>query len=90
MYYVYVLYNIKRDNYYIGYSSNLRQRIKYHKQKDSNWVLVYYEAYASKNDAFAREKKLKNYGSSWAHLKRRIKESVSLGKGGGSSEPKPR
>ena len=71
MYYVYVLKLIKNDEFYIGYTENLRQRIKQHQYKNS-LRLVYYEAYLSEKIARNRERKLKYYGSAWRALKQRI------------------
>jgi predicted GIY-YIG superfamily endonuclease len=51
MYYVYLLKNLKKGNIYIGWTADLRQRYIQHKEKNSNWQLVYYEAYISKQDA---------------------------------------
>ena len=72
MYYVYI---IKRDNsaLYIGYTTDLRRRIKEHQSK--NPELIYYEAYKSKEDATQREKQLKQYKSAWGFLKKRITKS---------------
>ena len=84
MYYVYVLKSIKYSTLYIGCTNNLRRRFEEHNSKDSKftsqrglWKLVYYEAYKSKIDAMQREKMLKSYGSSWHHLKSRIKISIT-------------
>jgi len=71
MYYVYVIKEktgIK--GLYIGYTFDLRIRLKDHKVSDDK--LVYYEAYKSKADATKREKQLKKYKSSWGQLKKRI------------------
>ena len=45
------------------------------KKKGKDWMLVYYEAYRSSQDAEEREEKLKYHGTSVANLKRRIKHS---------------
>jgi len=65
-YYVSVLHNIEKDFTYIGYSSNLKQRIEYHKahkvkstKNHTPLTLVFYEAYIMKSDAKRREKYLK-------------------------------
>ncbi|MFH1423436.1 MAG: GIY-YIG nuclease family protein [Candidatus Nealsonbacteria bacterium] len=71
MYYVYVLKLIKNDEFYIGYTENLKQRIKQHQYKNSV-QLIYYEAYLSEKMARNRERKLKYYGSAWRALKQRI------------------
>lgn len=66
MYYVYILYSSKDKKLYIGYSPNLRSRVKAH---NSGFVkstkhrkplkLIYYEAYINERDARRREKFLK-------------------------------
>lgn len=78
MYYVYVLQD--DNNYtYVGYSSNLRNRLKSHQMgttvttaKFANPKLIYYEAYETEKKAREREKKLKQYGSSYAGLLKRL------------------
>ncbi len=67
MFYVYVLQNVKEANdYYLGYSSNLRERLKSHNAgknkstKNKTWKVVYYEAYESETIARQREYKLKH------------------------------
>jgi len=82
MYYIYLL----KDRYgkiYIGYTSNLKKRLQRHARGHTSYLknrrplkLVYYEAYLSEEDARAREKSLKNYGSVLAGLKQRIKNSL--------------
>ena len=84
MYYVYML----RDRYgkaYIGYTSNLKKRLQTHSRGYTPYLkkrrpirLVYYEAYLSAKDARAREKSLKNYGSVFKGLKRRIQDSLNF------------
>ena len=68
MFYVYVLRSLKNQDVYIGYSGDLKERIKYHNSgsvkatKDNlPWELIYYEAYKGKLDATKREKQLKNH-----------------------------
>ena len=69
MYYVYIL---KINNkFYIGYTENLQRRVKQHKS-EGRVELIYYEAYLLKKSATTREKKLKNYGSAWRALRKRI------------------
>ena len=67
MYYFYVLQNIDDESdFYIGYSSNLRQRLESHNRgsnfstKNKRWRIFYYEAYLAKDVARRRERKLKN------------------------------
>ena len=78
MYYVYLLSDdIKKV--YIGYSENVERRIKEHKNKKvyttrrmKNPKLFYYEAYIDLESAKEREKKLKQYGSSYHGLLKRL------------------
>lgn len=84
MYYVYILRSLKFENkIYIGYTSNLKKRLKEH-NSGTNYTtrrilpveLLYYEAFRSKIDAQNRERKLKHYGNSLDHLKRRMFNSL--------------
>ena len=70
-YYVYLIVSkIKKKTIsYVGYTNNLRKRIKYHNSnkgakftKGKKWKLVYYEIYDSKIEAMKKEYSLKkNY-----------------------------
>ena len=82
MFYVYVIRNTKKT-LYIGTTTDLRRRVNEHNEGKSkytseydNWDLVYYEAYKSKIDANDRERKLKQFGSSYGKLKKRISNSL--------------
>ncbi|HEY4486412.1 MAG TPA: GIY-YIG nuclease family protein [Candidatus Paceibacterota bacterium] len=75
MYYVYILKDRSKNTLYIGYSSDLKRRMVEHKNKKP--VLVYYEAYASEQDARAREVKLKQHGQTVRRLKERIRNSLA-------------
>lgn len=85
MYYVYVLECQNDNSWYIGYSSDLRKRIKEHQKgygcrttsTKENWKLIYYEAYLIKADAIGREKFLKS-GSGRVYLKKQLKNYFSL------------
>ncbi|KKQ66478.1 MAG: hypothetical protein UT22_C0038G0009 [Parcubacteria group bacterium GW2011_GWC2_39_11] len=69
MYYIYVL---KRNNeFYIGYTEDLRRRIKEH-QKEGKISLIYYEVYLLEKLARIRERRLKYHGSAWRALRKRI------------------
>ena len=74
MYYVYVLKHPTENRIYIGFSTDLRSRIKVHKTEHSQWRLAYYEA-----DARARERRLKQYGNVQQLLKKRIMSSLADG-----------
>jgi len=68
MYVVYVLYSETFDKIYIGYTSNLEQRLMSHNFlakkgwtiKFRPWKTVYTEEYFDKKDAMMREKQLKS------------------------------
>lgn len=71
MYYVYVLQSQRGKNLYIGYTGDLKRRMKEHKKDLPDFVLIYYEAYNNEESARCREYKLKHYGSAWRSLKKR-------------------
>lgn len=71
MYHVYILKWKRNNQLYIGYTKDLKKRIKQHQYKDK-FQLIYYEAYLLEKSARSREKKLKYYGSAWRALKKRI------------------
>lgn len=80
MYYVYLL--VSDDSCtYIGFTGDLKRRIAEHDDGKSGytsgrrWNLVYYEAYASKQDAMRREKRLKD-GRARRQLRDRVSDSL--------------
>jgi putative endonuclease len=85
MYYVYLLENTNDQSWYIGYTSDLRRRIKDHNNgvgcrttsMKKGWKLIYYEAYIMHKDAIGREKFLKS-GSGKTYLKKQMKNYLSL------------
>jgi putative endonuclease len=69
MFYVYVLQSESDDGLYIGFTTDLRLRLKQHREGKSfatsyrgPWKLIYYEAYLEEEDALGREKYLKSGG----------------------------
>jgi len=74
MFYVYLIRNNKDGETYIGYTSDLRKRIKEHKEKRPE--LIYYEAYKNEPDARKRERVLKQRGQAVRRLKERLKTSL--------------
>jgi putative endonuclease len=82
MWYFYVLLSAEAD-YYYGCTSDLRRRMREHNSGKSvatrgkAWRLVYYEAYAAREDAFGREHQVKLHGQAKRQLKRRIERSVA-------------
>jgi putative endonuclease len=75
MYYIYLIQNKGNKSFYYGYSADLRRRLREHNES-GDWELIYYEAYRSEEDARKRERKLKDYGQSRTHLKRRLFNSL--------------
>ncbi len=81
MYYVYLLQEEKSSKHYIGYTKDLKRRIKEHNSVHQGftsigkWKLVYYEAYLSKEDAEERERKLKQDGRSRRFIMKRTERS---------------
>ncbi len=84
MYHVYILKSKKDNSLYVGYTNDVQRRLQEHNKgqvaytKDHvPWDLVYYEAFASLEDAKQREKGLKYFGKAFGQLKRRIKNSLN-------------
>lgn len=75
MYYIYLIQNKTNKSLYYGYTIDLLRRLKEHNENDV-WELIYYEAYRCEEDARKRERKLKDYGQSRTHLKRRLSKSL--------------
>jgi len=62
MFYVYILQSIKDEKFYVGFSADLKERIKEHStgkvtstKSRRPMILIYYEAYRSGKDARIRE-----------------------------------
>ena len=79
MYYVYIIYSLKLDRYYIGSNSNLDIRLKKHNSnhkgftgKTNDWLLKYSESFELKSLCLEREKQLKNWKN-----RNRIEELIS-------------
>lgn len=72
-FFTYILHNATIDRFYIGYTSNLDNRIREHnKQKHStkftrkqigSWELKHSEEFDSRTDAIRREKEIKGWKS---------------------------
>ncbi|TVR13419.1 MAG: GIY-YIG nuclease family protein [Balneolaceae bacterium] len=67
MFYVYILFSVVADRYYIGQTSNLEQRLERHNKGENRytkfgipWNLVYKEGFETRAEAMDREKKLKS------------------------------
>jgi len=66
MYYVYILLSEKDNNFYIGFTASIEQRLDEHNAgKNAStrlrrpFKLIYYEAHTSKSDALRRERYFK-------------------------------
>ena len=78
MYHVYVIEAENNGKRYIGYTTDLKQRLADHNRhknistaKGTKWKLIYCETYVHKMDALGREKFLKS-GSGWRFLKKQL------------------
>jgi len=81
-YYVYILMSLKDNNFYTGFSANLKKRLSYHQQglvKSTTdrrpLKLIFYEVYSNKMDALRREKYFKTTDGKKA-LKIMLKETL--------------
>lgn len=74
MFYVYLLKDRKLGRTYIGYTNDLKRRLKEHVAKMPE--LVYYEAFKAEKDARKRELMLKQ-GQTVRRLKERLFESLN-------------
>ncbi len=68
MFYTYVLFSEKDENFYVGFSKDVKLRFEQHQKglvhstKNRRPLkLIYYEACISQDDALRREKYLKTY-----------------------------
>jgi putative endonuclease len=78
MHYVYLLESKDSSKRYIGYTTDLKRRLKEHNNHENvstagqrEWKLIYCETYLHKMDALGREKFLKS-GSGWRYLKKQL------------------
>ena len=84
MWSVYLLQHSESKKFYVGVSSNLKQRLAQHnsnanlstRRKWGEWVLIYAEAYRVKDDAYRREARLKKRGRAKQELLRRTEASL--------------
>ena len=83
MFYVYVLRSESDSGFYIGYSTNLRIRLRQHDAGESlatsrrgPWKLIYYEAYLERDDALGRERYLKS-GTGRRFLKAQLRHYLA-------------
>ena len=80
---VYVLEHSETRELYIGYTTDLKRRIREHNargkkfttRKSGQWILIYAEAYRNESGAREREGKLKIHGSAMNSLLKRLTKS---------------
>ena len=73
----YILYSKSLDKYYIGHScedlqERLRKHLSNHKgftAKTKDWIIIYFEKYNSKSEAYKRELEIKAWKSKSKILK---------------------
>ncbi len=65
-FYVYIIYSLSADKYYVGYTIDLKKRLVEHNSgistftaKFSDWLLKYAEVFASREEAMKREREIK-------------------------------
>jgi putative endonuclease len=83
MFYVYILRSQSDEGLYIGYSTNLRARLRAHRagaalatSSRGPWKLIYYEAYRNQADALGRERYLKS-GSGRRFMKAQLRNYLA-------------
>ena len=69
-YYVYIIYSETINQYYVGQTQNIEERLQQHRnsrskstKKANDWVLVYSEIFPSRADAVKRESEIKKMKS---------------------------
>jgi putative endonuclease len=79
-FYVYILRSIKYEEFYTGYTNDLKKRVDEHNHGMNSstkryrpWQLIYYEACLEKDDAIRREYYLKT-SQGRRLIKRRMKD----------------
>jgi putative endonuclease len=67
---VYILFSKNKNRFYVGFTSNLQDRIIRYNQKSkgftgnaNDWEIVYTENYFSKKEAYKRELQIKSWKS---------------------------
>jgi putative endonuclease len=83
-FYVYVLISQKDYSWYIGFTTNLEERLNQHNSgktittsRKMPWKILYYEVSFHKEDAISREKYLKS-GMGRRYLKNRLKRQLNF------------
>lgn len=84
MFYTYILFNRVTNRYYIGYTPDLRSRLRTHLQgnvkstkSNLNYQLAWYCAFPERNQALSMEQYLKS-GSGRAFMNKRLLKSKAV------------
>jgi putative endonuclease len=69
-YFIYIVYSKTKNSYYVGYTSNLQERLLRHNQKSkgftgsrNDWQIVHSERFSTKTEAMKRELQIKSWKS---------------------------
>ncbi len=70
-FYVYILFSVSKDAYYVGYTGNeLQERMRKHNSNHKGftghtggWLLMHHEIFHTKTEAMNREKQIKKWES---------------------------
>jgi putative endonuclease len=83
MFYVYVLKSLLNTRYYIGYTNDIKSRLREHNngevrstRKFRPWMLLGFEIYERRDEARWREHELKNHGVKRKRLIKSFEESI--------------
>jgi putative endonuclease len=70
MFFIYILFSQSLNIYYIGFTSDLKDRLRKHNSNHkgftgtrSDWIVKYTEKFETKIEALNREKQIKNWKS---------------------------
>jgi len=83
MNYFYILRSLKNNKLYLGYTSDLKKRIKSHNSKQNKaskpntpYELIFYSGFTNKYDAVECEKYFKTTAG-WRRLKKMLKNTLA-------------
>jgi putative endonuclease len=82
MFYFYILQSLKNKKLYLGYTPNLKERLKSHNKGENAatkpnvpYELIYYSAFKSKKDALDCERYFKTT-SGWRRIKQMLQNTL--------------
>jgi len=63
-FFVYIIYSVEKDKYYIGQTENVEKRLLEHNLRKNlgtnDWQIKYTESFETRSDALKREVEIKN------------------------------